>query len=411
MTDTTVSNSEQIYDVLIVGGGLVGASLAIALDQAGLTTAMIEATPGSALPSVFDERNLSFADVTVNALTALGVMQKLAAPSGQIKHIHISRKGDFGQLQLNAQDYGRKAFGQVVIARAFGEALEARMQELTHLTRFRPATFTGLDSLDSNHRSITIQQASTQTTLRARLLVAADGMHSQLRTALGIETNAFDYGQSLFVARARTDRPPDGTAYERFTDEGPTALLPRGDRHYGVVHGVAAANVEYVRSLTDAAYGERLQTLFGWRAGRFVHVGERSVYPIHRIVAQQLTAERAVVIGNAAQSLHPIGAQGFNLGLRDALTLAELIGQSPRDAGDNQLLSRYAQRRQKDRTQTLNISHGLALLTREKNILLRAARSAGFTVAANAPWLQSYIAGVGMGYKDDLPALCKGSAA
>ena len=136
--------SSPLHDVLIVGGGLVGSSLAIALDRLGLDVGLLEASPPGGLPPVFDERNLSFAEATVNALTALGVMQKLRTPTGAIQRIHVSRQGDFGRVLLDARQYQRAAFGQVVVARDFGEALEARLLQLKRLNRYRPARFVGL---------------------------------------------------------------------------------------------------------------------------------------------------------------------------------------------------------------------------------------------------------------------------
>ena len=142
------------HDVVIVGGGLVGASLAIALDRIGADVAMVEATPPGSLPAVFDQRNLSFAEATVNALRALGVIQRLEMPAAPIRRIHVSRNGDFGRVRLDAVDYGREAFGQVVVARDFGQALEARLATLTRLTRYRPARFAGLHDGASDSRTI-----------------------------------------------------------------------------------------------------------------------------------------------------------------------------------------------------------------------------------------------------------------
>ena len=231
--------STATHDVLIVGGGLVGASLAIALDRLGLDVGLVEATPAGTLPAVFDERNLSFAEATINALRALGVLQLLRAPTGAIRRIHVSRNGDFGRVQLDAADYGREAFGQVVVARDFGEALEARLAELTRLTRYRPARFVGLSESDTDTRHVRIVDTAGERVLSARLLVAADGTRSGVRDALGIGADEHEYEQTLFGARVRAERAPDGIAYERFGDDGPTAILPRGDRHYGVIHGVA----------------------------------------------------------------------------------------------------------------------------------------------------------------------------
>ncbi len=394
------------HEVLIVGGGLVGASLAIALDRLGIDVGLVEATPAGVMPAVFDQRNLSFAGATVNALTALGVMAKLRAPTGPIQRIHVSRQGDFGSTRLQATDYGREAFGQVVVARDFGEALEARLSESRHLTRYRPARFLALAEGDDASRAIRIADDRGERQLSARLLVAADGTRSGVREALGIAASEHDYQQTLFVARMRAEQAPDGTAFERFGEHGPTALLPRGDRHFGVVHGVARGQEGEVAALDDAAWLARIQDAFGWRVGRFLATGERSVYPIVKVAAERTIAPRAVLLGNAAQTLHPIGAQGFNLGLRDALTLAELI-ENADDPGAAGVLASYETRRREDRQRTLEFSDGLARLTANTAPILRPLRSLGLLAADNSAALQSLLVGGAMGYRGDVPALCR----
>jgi 2-octaprenyl-6-methoxyphenol hydroxylase len=398
------------HDVVIVGGGLVGASLAIALERQGMGVGLVEAAPAGQMPAVFDQRNLSFAAATVNALTALGVMQQLRTPAGPIRRIHISRQGDFGRVRLDAQDYGRATFGQVVVARDFGEALEARLGGLSRLTRYRPARFVGFAPDEAGHRALRIADAEGERTLHARLVVAADGTRSTVREALGIGVDEHDYGQTLFVARVRATQAPDGTAYERLGDDGPTALLPRGDRHWGVVHGVAREQAGAIAALDEAAWRARLQHAVGWRIGRLVASGERSAYPIARVVAQRLVADRAVVLGNAAQTIHPIGAQGFNLGLRDALTLAEEIARRD-DPGDAASLAAYAARRREDRERTLAFSDGLARLTANPAPLLKPLRSAGLVAMEAQPSLQAFLVGGAMGFRGDVPALCRGEAA
>lgn len=408
---TQAPGNGPAHDVLIVGGGLVGASLAIALDAQGLDVGMVEAAPAGALPPVFDQRNLSFAEATLNALQALGVLPLMRAPTGPIRRIHVSRRGDFGRMLLDAQAYGRGEFGRVVVARDFGEALEARLLQLQHLTRYRPARFIGLGEGDDGLRHVRIADANGKRTLCAKLLVAADGARSALREALGITTREHDYGQTLFVARLRTQRAPDGTAFERLTDHGPTALLPRGDGHYGLVHGVPREDAEAVAALDDAAFLARVQDAFGWRAGRFLSVGERSRYPMLGCVAEALVAPRAVLVGNAAQSIHPLGAQGFNLGLRDALTLAECIAGHAADPGDDAVLRRHAARREEDRNRTIAFSDGLARLTANDAPLLRPLRSAGLVAGDAFGWLQGWLVGGAMGYRGDVPALCRKVAA
>ena len=410
MTQDLRSDS-PVHDVLIVGGGLVGASLAIALDALGLDVGMVEAAPAGALPPVFDQRNLSFAEATLHALEALGVLALMRAPTGSIRRIHISRVGDFGRIQLRAADYARTEFGRVVVARDFGDALEARLQQLARLTRYRPARFAGLAPMADGLHAVQIADANGQRELRAKLLVAADGNRSEVRRALGISTQDHDYGQTLFVARLRAQRAPDGTAFERLTDTGPTALLPRGDGYYGVVHGVASGDAEIVAALDDAAFLARVQEVFGWRAGRLLEVGPRSAYPMQRCIADALIAPRAVLVGNAAQSIHPLGAQGFNLGLRDALTLAECIADAQQDPGDASVLRRYAQRRTEDRTRTLAFSDGLAKFTSNDAAWLRPLRSAGLLAGDAIGGLQGWLVGGAMGYRGDVPKLCRKESA
>ncbi|NUS38117.1 MAG: 2-octaprenyl-6-methoxyphenyl hydroxylase [Lysobacter sp.] len=374
------------HDVAIVGGGLVGASLAIALDRLGLDVALIEATPAGALPAVFDQRNLSFAEATVNALSALGVMAKLRAPTGAIRRIHVSRAGDFGRARFDAAGYGREAFGQVVVARDFGEALEARLAELARLIRYRPSRFVGFGDSDGDTRAVRIADDAGERVVHARLVVGADGSQSGVRDALGIGMVLHDYGQALFVARLHAEHAPDGTAWERLGPQGPTALLPRGDRHYGLVHAVDAGEADMVAALDDAAFLARAQAAIGWRVGRLLAVGPRSRHPAMRVVADRLVAPRAVLVGNAAQSLHPIGAQGFNLGL---------------------LLAAHAARRDEDRRRTLAFSDGLARLTADGNPLLRPLRSLGLLALDRVPSLQAALVGGAMGYRGDVPALCR----
>lgn len=404
-------SAAAFHDVLIVGGGLVGASLAIALDRLGLDAALLEAAPPGALPAVFDQRNLSFAEATVNALRALDVLPRLRAPTGAIARIHISRDGDFGRVLLNAADYGRAAFGQVVVARDFGDALASKLDDLPRLIRYRPARFLGFaeDSVDGL-RQARLADADGERLIAAKLVVAADGTASAVREALAIPVEQYDYRQTLFVARVRAERAPDGTAWERLTDHGPTAVLPRGDGHYGTIHGVASDEADAVAALDDAAYLQRLQHAFGWRAGRLLATGPRSVYPIVRTLAQRIVAPRAAVIGNAAQTLHPIGAQGFNLGLRDALTLVECIEAGHargEDAGSASVLAEYAQRRRDDRERTIAFSDGLARWTSNPSSLASPLRSLGLFAVENDAALRAMLVGGAMGYRGDVPQLCR----
>lgn len=396
---------ENTCDVLIVGGGLVGSSLACALEGAGLRVVLAEAVPPAvAAPPSFDERNLALARASANALAALGVWRHLASPPAPIRHIHVSSRGDFGAVRLDAPARGLDAFGHVVVARELGQALETRLAELHDTERLRPVRVDGVEVLSDGVRA-GIGRDSVTRSLRARLLVAADGTDSALRSALGMGADVLDYQQTLFVAVVQASKAPPDTAYERFTPDGPVALLPLGGGRFGSVCTVPAEHADHVAGLDDVAYLALLQRRFGWRAGRFSRVGKRSAYRMRKVTAQRLFAPRTVLIGNAAQTLHPIGAQGFNLGLRDALTLAELITSAHAEGGDiasPELLSAYAARRAPDRDATLAMSDGLVRLFSNTFAPLRLLRSAGFVALDRVPGLADGLVSDAMGFGRDV---------
>jgi len=389
------------HEILVVGGGLVGGSVACALAAAGRDVALIEATdPQTAAPPSFDERNLALAAASLGALSTLGVLQHLRTPPSPVRRIHVSRVGDFGALRLDASDYGRETLGGVVIARELGAALEARLAQLPTLTRYRPQRFV---SLRAEHESIEVACAaaaspSTSLQLSARLLLACDGSDSAVRDSLGIQTDDHDYHQSLIVSALQTDRAHAGQAWERFTASGPFAMLPRADGSYGCVCGVASAEVDALMALPDHAWLAELQQRFGGRAGRFLRVGKRSVYAIKSRIAKTLSGPRTLLLGNAAQTLHPIGAQGFNLGLRDALAVAGLIADA-NDPGAPKLLADYPIRRQTDRQQTIAFSDGLARLTSAESFPHHLLRSLGLLALASAPSLRAPMLSAAMGYR------------
>ena len=395
-------------DVLIVGGGLVGASLAIALDGAGLRVALAEAAPPRVdLQPSYDERNLVLARASVNALQALGVLGP-GTPSTPLHRIHVSRRGDFGAVRLDARELGLPAFGAVLPARELGNALLQRLDRCAALERIAPATAVAIESADREAVEVEFASADARRSLRTRLLVAADGTESFVRAALAIDAVRHDYGQSAFVTTLTTERPLDGTAYERFTDSGPFALLPLGERRAGLVLGVPTADAPKVAALDDDAFLAFVHERFGWRAGRFSRPGRRKPYPLARMLAARTTAPRCVLVGNAAQTVHPIGAQGFNLGLRDALTLAELLREAQArggDPGDAALLARHVELRAPDRAATTAFSDDLVRLMGSDFLPLRALRSLGFHVLDRIGPLKRRFALRGMGYRGNAPAL------
>jgi 2-octaprenyl-6-methoxyphenol hydroxylase len=397
-------------DVLIVGGGLVGSSLAIALDGAGLRVALAEAVPPRVdLQPSYDERNLALARATVNALQALGVWQHVAARATPIRRIHVSRQGEFGAARFAAASHGVDAFGAVLPARELGNALLARLDACRDLIRLAPAQLSAIADTGSAIDTTLSTPAGT-CSLRA-LLVGADGTASFVRNAVGIETENVDYAQTAFVTALVPQRDLDGCAYERFTATGPVALLPLADHRAGVVLTVPTADAARVTELDAAGFVELLHARFGYRLGRFSRPGRRVSYPLRRVQAIRLTAPRVALIGNAAQTLHPIGAQGFNLGLRDALTLAELLIERTRAGGDPgaaAVLADYAAQRREDREGTAAMSDGLARWTANEFPPLKLLRTFGLIALDRITPLQGELVRRGMGFHGRVRRLALG---
>jgi 2-octaprenyl-6-methoxyphenol hydroxylase len=279
--------------------------------------------------------------------------------------------------------------------------LELRLQQCRNLTRLMPAKLEKLQSIERGWRA-TLRRGDDIREIETKLLVGADGTHSFVRVQAGIAADEHDYAQSLVVCTITPERDPDGCAYERFSDEGPVALLPLGGRRCGLVLTVASDQAEGVLAMGDEAFAALAQRRFGWKLGRLTRPGKRQAHPARRVLAQSLTAPRVVVIGNAAQTVHPIGAQGFNLGLRDALTLAELIADA-NDPGDAELLRDYAARRAPDREGVLAFSHGLISLACLPQAAFAPLRSLALIAFDSVPPLKRALARRGMGWRGHAP--------
>ena len=316
------------FDIAVVGGGMVGASLALALAAAGRRIVLIEGvSPDSAAHQSFDERTTALGNASRRILQALGVWGAVAGQCGIIHAIHVSDAGRLAFARLVAREQGIEAFGFVVPNRALGAALWEQIRCTAAISVRLPAQ---VESVSTDAAGVTLTLSGTHPSMRARLVVGADGAHSAVRRDADISASEEDYGQIGIVANVATDRPHDGTAYERFTPAGPLALVPLRDGSYTVVWARTAQGAAEALEADDEVFLKLLQQHFGWRVGKFIRAGRRASYPLKLTRSDAAVAQRTVLIGNAAQSLHPVAGQGFNLGLRDAAALAELVAP---DAG------------------------------------------------------------------------------
>lgn len=343
-------------DVAIAGGGMVGLSLAAALAELPLDVSVIEpVAPGAEEQPSFDSRTTAISNGSRRALEGIGAWRALAAGATPIRRIHVSERGAFGTALLTAEEQGVASLGHTVENRLLGQSLRALVGAHPRI-RLRQA---GVASVSPGADAVRLE-TDQGGRIDARLLVAADGAQSAVRAALGVGAAVSDYGQHAVIAHVDTTRFHDYTAFERFTPEGPIAVLPIGEGRSAVVWTMEAAAARRALGLDDAAFLSELQAAFGLRLGRFTRVGRRQAYPLALTRAERLTAPRAVILGNAAQSLHPVAGQGFNLALRDVALLAELIADARGgDAGDPAIVERYAAERAPDREAVIRFTDAL----------------------------------------------------
>jgi len=374
------------YDLAIIGGGLVGASLAVALAESPLRVALIEAAAPPASTPAWDERCIALNDASRQIFARYGVWEALRGDAAPITATHISERGRFGTARFAAAEAGLAALGYNVPLRAIGAALLARMAQLPNLTLLQPARLSALQA-GAEAVSLSLESAGATQTISARLVAAADGARSAVRDLLGIAAERRDYAQHAIVSAVLLSRPHQGVAYERFTPDGPIALIPKPDQAASLVWTLPDGELEVRMALSDADYLALAQDSFGGRLGRFTALGRRWAHPLARVLSGSLTAPRTVFIGNAAQSLHPVAAQGFNLGLRDVATLAgEIAGVS--DPGAAAVLDAYAELRQRDRGRVSDFTDLMVRTFSNRLPFLSQARHWGLVAVELAPPLR-----------------------
>lgn len=351
------------FDVVIIGAGMVGASLACSLASSGLRIAIIEAITINAdqQPS-YDDRGITLSPSSRRILEHIGVWQELQSHINPIKKIHVSEQGRFGFTHLNASDSGLDELGYVVVARSLGQALHKQMLTFGNITLICPAELKHFQ-LNDSAMSIEISTPDGPETICAGLLVGADGSRSLVRRLASINTNEHDYKQTAIVANVTTEKPNEAMAYERFTSHGPIALLPIDKNRSVLVFTVNKEKANHYTSMADEPFIESIEKEFGRRLGTILEVGQRRSYPIKFIEAIEQYQQQLVLLGNAAHTIHPNAAQGFNLGLRDVAGLAECI-LSGIDKGfsvdELSILEEYVSLRDADQQRVLRFSNRIA---------------------------------------------------
>lgn len=397
------------YDIAVVGGGLAGASLACALADSGLSIALIEAV---AFDTPADEnlkaRTTALAWGTRAMFDGLDLWGAMADAAAPIERLHVSQAGHFGRVHVNAADYDLPALGYVVPNTAMIAALRDRLGELDQVDVIAPARFESLAYDDTGHAVLTLDGGEP---VRTRLVIGADGQNSSVRGALKIGARVDDYQQSAIITVVAPERAHDGCAYERFLPGGPLAILPRTPDTCAAVWAVPTDEATRLCQASEAEFTRELNAAFGHRLGALALAGPRGAYPLARVLADRAVARRAALIGNAGHALHPAAAQGFNLSIRDALGLADIVREhqalrgSAFDPGDADMLAAWAEARRPDQHRVANFTDGIVRLFSSRLPGLGHARGAGLFGLSLAPGVRADMArrSMGLALLDELP--------
>jgi 2-polyprenyl-6-methoxyphenol 4-hydroxylase len=410
------------YDIIIAGGGMVGASLAISLAAAQDNPLNILVVEGVALPAdtgenpqyqpSFDARCTALSFGSHKHFDRIGVWQDLREHTQPIRQIQVSDRGRFGSVLMDCEEEGLEALGYVVENHWLGKVLLHRLSSLDQVTLQCPASVTTCQpARDKVYVTVKDgESADSQHTLSAKLLVIADGANSALCRQLGIGSMQQEYGQTAIISTVAHRRPHDGKAFERFTERGSVAFLPlvagsNKEHRSALVWVNDSDSAEELCAIPENQFLARLQEQFGYRLGRLDKVGQRFAYPLKRIQAQEQYRSSVAVLGNAAHSVHPVAGQGFNLSLRDVARLAESLLEAYRAArsiGDPALLQRYYQQQESDQDRTIAASGLLPGLFHNRRPALKLASDAGLLLMDLMPGIKSGLVryATGLGEKD-----------
>jgi len=400
MTEQTLS-----ADITILGAGMAGASLLHLLEparKAGLTIALIDRQPlnwdstEDDRPPSFDGRATALSWGTRQILEALNLWEGIDSHACAIEHIQVSDEGRFGQTQLHATEQNAEALGYIIENHRLGQGLLKGLEQADGLNLIAPAEVSSV-RMTGEGAQLLLEDGRT---LDTRLLIMADGGRSSLPASLGIHHQRKDYGTKALVTQIRCDQPHGHWAYERFSSDGPIALLPLNKYDFAVVWTLSEDVVESTLALSDNSIIAALQQRVGHRTGNITAIGERLTYPLALVKASEQVRRSLVLLGNAAHSLHPVAGQGFNLTLRDAAVLAEHInnaamrGENP---GDLKVLQAYQAQQAADQRNTIGASDLLPRLFGTRQPALAFLRDAGLLTMSASPVARRLFARHAMG--------------
>ncbi len=399
----------RVCDIAIVGGGLAGASLAVALAPLGYDISVIESVAfrAAAQPS-YDDRTLALSHSSCRILAGIGLWENLATRATAIRKILVTERNRPVRVTLDSAEMGLTEFGHVVEAHCFGGVVTQRLTETENIEVLCPVSVEGIE-VGGLHSKLSLVSEDGAESLSARLVIAADGANSFIRNHLKIPTQTRDYHQTVISCNVTPEKAHRGRAYECLSSTGPFAVLPHTGTRCGLVWSVESDAAGRILELGNDEFLSRAQDRFGLHLGKFLSVGKRSAYPLQLVRARQDIGERLVVLGNAAHAIHPVGAQGFNLALRDVASLAEVLADGDLgDPGAAVLLQQYSQWRREDHRATIAFSDGITRLFAHPSMLAAGLRTGGMIGLALIPSLRRHQAIRAMGYRGKVPRLALG---
>lgn len=401
---------ENDFDVVIVGGGLVGASLAIALADQPLKIAVIEVTPLDKNSTVIDQRAIALSLASARILKTIGVWEKIVAFAAEITRIHVSDQGHFGITHFDAHEQQLSAFGYVVSAGVLSKYLNETLAAQSSIKFFYETSLQNFE-YKNNKVIIKIKDANGIQEFSSNLIVGADGTASKVRELANIKSDIYDYQQYALITQIGLSKDHQQIAYERFTKDGAIALLPYTKFQAALIWSLPKLRVQQLMDTNDSIFLRALQNEFGYRLGKLQTVNNKQMFPLNYLVAQQQIKPGCVLIGNAAHTLHPIAAQGFNLGLRDAAALAEILVDAKRiqrNLGDINLLQTYVDWRKQDQQATLRFTHGITRIFTNADKPLAFLRNIGLVGLNNFPFLKKQFTKSRIGLNAKVPKLACG---